>query len=231
MNHLKSFLYSLSVHALLISLGLGAYGALTIPDEKKMEISLKILTYAQPDQPITNIPPEAGPPPVPLQISPHVVEKPLLRTPVPMSAPTTPLPATVLKPAPSAAPEPIPAIVTAPTAAKVPLSEPRIVPSSPPPALNAQARYEDENLEQIRAILAERLTYPKNALRLHQQGEVIISFSLTSDKEIHGISISKSSGFELLDDAARHLIETSASALPKPSQTVRITVPIGYTIR
>lgn len=227
MNRTRPFFYSLSIHALIIALGLGAYSALHLSDEEKTKIPLKLLTYAQPDQPVINEMPEAVPP----QTPPQVIAKPLVQTPVPVPVPNTPAPVPVIKPAHPAAAEPIPVTVAAPIPTKVPAPEPRIIPPAPPPPVNVQTRYEEENLGQIRAILAERLTYPKNALRLHQQGEVIVTFNLTAEKEVHGITIIQSSGFELLDDAARRLIETSASAFPKPSQTVRVTVPIGYKIR
>lgn len=100
-----------------------------------------------------------------------------------------------------------------------------------PPVQKQQERYEEENLGRIRSILMERLTYPRNALRLKQEGEATVTFTFESDREVSQITISKSSGFDLLDEAAKNLIITSASEFPKPSKTVRISVPIAYKLR
>jgi len=120
--------------------------------------------------------------------------------------------------------EPVPAKAAAvePAAVKVP---------APPPAITVQANYEEENLGKIRALLSERLKYPKNALRLKQQGDVMIAFTLSPSGDISGLTIIKSSEFELLDEAARELILTTASVFPKPSKNVRISIPIDYKIR
>lgn len=105
------------------------------------------------------------------------------------------------------------------------------VKASAPVAQKSQETYEEENLGRIRTILMERLTYPKNALRLKQQGEATVTFTLETTREVSQITISKSSGFELLDDAARNLIQSSAGEFPKPSKSVRISVPIAYKLR
>lgn len=108
----------------------------------------------------------------------------------------------------------------------IPVAVPKV---SPPPI--AKENYEEENLGRIRSILMERLTYPKNAMRLKQQGEATVTFTLETTREVSQISITKSSGFELLDNAAKNLIESSASEFPKPSKTVRISVPVAYKLR
>ena len=115
---------------------------------------------------------------------------------------------------------------------KAPETLPVAAPKAPPPPPpKVQENYEEENLGRIRSILAERLKYPKNALRLKQQGETTVTFTLGTDRSVSQITITKSSEFELLDEAARALIESSASEFPKPSKSVRISVPIAYKIR
>lgn len=117
------------------------------------------------------------------------------------------------------------------SAAVPPKPSPVAAPEPPPPPVNVQAKYEEENLGRIRAILAQRRTYPKNALRLNQQGDVTVGFELTPSGEVENLRILHSSEFELLDNAARTLIQGCAPEFPKPSKTVRITVPISYSIR
>jgi protein TonB len=129
---------------------------------------------------------------------------------------------------------PIAPVHTEPVALKAAPPEPLIAkapPPPPPPTPNIQTLYEEENLGPIRALLAERLKYPKNALRLKQQGISIMAFTLSPSGDISAVTLVKSSDFELLDDAARTLIETTAQMFPKPSKSVRITIPIEYKIR
>lgn len=121
-----------------------------------------------------------------------------------------------------------------PISASTPISIPKAVENIPqaiPKAPKIEENYEEENLGRIRTILAERLKYPKNALRLKQQGETTVTFTIETNREVSHISVTQSSGFELLDDAAKTLIESSASLFPKPAKAVRISVPIAYKLR
>jgi len=131
--------------------------------------------------------------------------------------------------------KPTPAVAqTAPAIApiaKTPETTVQTAAKAPPPPPKTEENYEEENLGRIRAILAERLKYPKNALRLRQQGETTVTFTLDTNRDVSQITITESSGFELLDDAAKNLIESSAGLFPKPAKSVRISVPIAYKIR
>lgn len=196
--------------------------SLPIPPEK---ITLKVLLHSV--EPAARVP-EAPP----AEPSPKTVE------PIPVPKPETPRIVTPPKPHMIAQSKPtvptspeIPTVIPSATAPKPPEAAPAAVPKAPPPPPKAQENYEEENLGRIRAILAERLKYPKNALRLKQQGEVSVTFTLGTNRDVSQITISQSSGFELLDEAARSLIENSANEFPKPSKSVRITVPIAYKLR
>jgi periplasmic protein TonB len=63
------------------------------------------------------------------------------------------------------------------------------------------------------------------------QGEVRIAFTLGADGSVEDIKIIEGSGFDLLDEDARTLIEKTASKFPKPSKSVRISVPLSYVLR
>lgn len=229
MNRFRPFLTSLGVHALLIALGVSAYTA--VRTQEPLVVPLRLLTQPPQSTPSPRESEPSAPVPIPepsRQIVKESTPKPVAKTPLPVAAPQVPITAS----APAAA-------VIAPLTPAEPAVIPKAPPKNelrseappPPPPVSVQERYEEENLAQIRSILIERLVYPKNALRLHQQGEVVVTFSLTPDKEVKTITVTKSSEFELLDDAAVKLITSSASSFPKPSKTVRITVPIGYKIR
>jgi protein TonB len=68
------------------------------------------------------------------------------------------------------------------------------------------------------------------AQKLRMQGDVRVSFSLDNDGKVSNIKVIGSSGFDILDEDAVSLIEKTASRFPKPSESVRISVPLSYTL-
>jgi periplasmic protein TonB len=217
------FLLSIGIHLTLIALLFGAMNVVrkTIPVTQE-KIRIKILQSLEPTITHTVIQP---PLPIPKKSEP-IIPKPVQSLPspkkplIPENKPMTEEPQ-MDHPAPPT-PTAIPKIANVvPTVAQ---------PKTPPP-VQIEERYEEDNLGRIRTILIKRLKYPKNALRLHQQGEITITFNLGIDKEISQISITQSSGFELLDDAAIKLIEASAYEFPTPTKSVRISVPISYKLQ
>lgn len=196
--------------------------ALPIPPEK---ITLKILLH--PTEPTESVPETTPSEPLPKTAEPIPVPKPEIPRII-----TPPKPHVIAQSKPTIpTPQNIPTVTPPAALPKTPEAAAAAAPKAPPPPPQAQENYEEENLGRIRAILAERLKYPKNALRLKQQGETSITFTLGTNREVSQITITQSSGFELLDDAARSLIENSANEFPKPSKSVRITVPIAYKLR
>ncbi len=230
MRNTNAFFISLGLHLSLAALMVGALSAVhksaPVPEDK---IALNLLT--------TRLPVPEFPTPAPRE-QPTVPPKVLQ----PIVKPQTPQ--TVFQPK-KAATEQIkpltnPQMQTPPAAPSAPALLSAKAPEQPiqPPAAKAapstpkpQEHYEDENLGRIRTILMEKLVYPKNAQRLKQQGEAVVTFTLEPNREVSQITITKSSGFDLLDDAAKTLIETSASEFPKPQKSVRISLPIAYKLR
>jgi len=220
-HYSRSLGASLSLHVLVLAIAWGTFNTLktTTSTEKRVAVSLR--TYlpqsaSEQPAPVVPAPPAAAQPqpPKPLAVS-KVPERPspVQTKSAAVAAPAVPTPST---PALKAAP---PAVAAEPVRKEVK--------AAPPPEKN----YEEENLGQIRTILAERLKYPKNALRLKQQGEVKLTFTLHPSKEVSALSVIQSSGFEMLDNAARDLILATSDEFPKPSKPVQITVPIGYKLR
>lgn len=89
----------------------------------------------------------------------------------------------------------------------------------------------NDHLGEIKMILAQNLQYPKMAQKLKMQGDVKIAFLLERDGSITNIKVVESSGYDLLDRDAVELIEKTASKFPKPTQSVRISVPLSYVLR
>ncbi len=226
MHTANPFLLSVGIHLTLAALIIGAlsvvYKTVPIAPEK---IALKILM--QPPMYEASVP-MAQPKQQPLQ-------KNIQSAPIPVVSrvmPQTKKPALEqTKPIATVPQQSIPVFTAPAVTSKIPDAIPATVPKASPPQPTKAENCEEENLGRIRTILMERLTYPKNALRLKQQGEAIVTFTLESNREVSHISISKSSDFELLDDAAKNLIIHSASEFPKPSKAVQISVPISYKLR
>lgn len=155
---------------------------------------------------------------LPAPKTPNDIKPPIIQPGPPLQAPI--------------ASQPVPVASTVPkTAESSDATTKKTVPIPSAPLAKVEENYEDNHLGEIRSILAQRLKYPKNARRLNQQGEVSVTFTLSQHAEVSQIVISKSSSFDLLDDAARDLIVSSSSEFPKPAKTVRITVPISYILR
>lgn len=224
----KSFFLSIGIHFGLAVLLIGIFSAAQKNlSDSPQKIKLKLLLDTSFPEPAASPLPQPKQPvqKLPAQPIPHQQPKisPQMKTAVPPKA---------VQPSPVTAPQPIPT-VTAPLqkpTETIPVSTPK-APPPPPPAPKVEENYEEENLGKIRSILAERLKYPKNALRLKQQGECIVTFTLEPSREVNQIRITQSSGFDMLDDAAKELIETSSSEFPKPKKSVRISVPILYKLR
>jgi len=214
------FFLSVTIHLTLAALIIGAASVvqktMPIPPEK---ISLKILMNTPESAPRIPVIPQHTKPlqqPVEPSLQPKQpqIPQPLITQVLVPSKPTI------------TAPQPTPQPASVKAVEPAPITPPKV---SPPPKV--EENYAEENLGRIRTILSERLKYPKNAVRLKQQGESTLTFTLGTDREVSQITITQSSGFELLDDAAKELIEISASEFPKPKKAVRISVPIAYKLR
>ncbi|MFA6145654.1 MAG: energy transducer TonB [Sulfurimonas sp.] len=93
---------------------------------------------------------------------------------------------------------------------------------------NSGSEFLNAHLGEIRGLLLQNFRYPKEAQKRKMQGKVKVSFLLSSDGSVDNIKVVESSGFEVLDDDAVYLIERTASTFPKPTKSVRITVPLEY---
>jgi protein TonB len=195
-----------------------------IPKPLKIHISSFVTPAVQRPSPTIVIPSPVVPKkqiitpvqkPTPL---PSVVVKPLLSK-------TTPV-TTVARPTPQIVPI---SPVQAPAATVVETSKaPVAVPPSPP--VNVEKDFLNAHLGEIRGLLLQNLKYPKMAQKLKMQGDVRVAFTLDADGSVGNIKVIESSGFEILDEDAVALIEKTASKFPKPSKSVRISVPLSYVL-
>lgn len=86
-------------------------------------------------------------------------------------------------------------------------------------------------LGEIKQITQQHLIYPKNAILLKQQGEVVVQFFLSKDGNVSELTIIKSSEYDLLDKTALNIIKSASSSFPKPSRNMRVKIPIKFDIK
>ena len=177
----------------------------------------------------------------------HVPETPGAPEP-PAPEPTPVVPPIAAPPEPVMTPEPspTPAVEPAPPAAEMsasstapatPVPEPRrTVSSRPAPAKKTSGSHGISGLPTTaRPRYRSNPTpeYPAEARRLGQQGLVLIGVEVGADGHAHGLTLKRSSGYRLLDDAAmqavrRWLFEPARTGgLPVAS---RADVPVKFSL-
>lgn len=81
--------------------------------------------------------------------------------------------------------------------------------------------------------LRRSLRYPREAKRERIRGDVVVSFTVTANGGVSNIRIARSSGFQILDDAARDAVRRAAPFPPIPANAGRsrwpFSVPLGFT--
>jgi protein TonB len=90
--------------------------------------------------------------------------------------------------------------------------------------------YLDRNFDYIRRKIQEYLRYPAVAVRMGWQGMVTLRFILQKDGNVEGISVTQSSGFNILDENAKKAVKKAAPFSPPPFP-LEITLPVDYRLR
>ena len=229
-SQLRPLFYSLFIHIFLLGLFIFAF-TYTPKKESVTSVRLQMISLSSPSGPSLPKKQTSTQPAKEIKSIPVQKVTPITPTPVIQKA-LTPAPTT--QPTPTVTPQPIarPSI-TVPTA--IPLSPPTETPKTVHqpivPSINTEKEFLDAHLGEIRALLIQNLKYPKNAQRLKMQGEVRVSFRLKSDGSVENIEVLKSSGFEILDEDAKALINHTAPQFPKPTKSVSLSIPLSYLLR
>lgn len=230
MNRKKVYPLGISLFIHIFALGIFLlWLSQDVPKKSPEPLKIHISSMVTPAT-VTPVLPAAKP-----VVPPKEIPKPVQKTtPIPLPTVPKPLPSKtaptvaapiVSRPAPPAPPQ---QIIPAPKAIEAPKAPPA---PPPPPPLNVEKEFLNAHLGEIRGLLVQNLKYPKMAQKLKMQGEVRIAFSLGTDGSVENVKVVESSGFEILDEDAVSLIEKTASKFPKPSKSVRITVPLSYVLR
>ncbi len=194
----------------------------------------------EPPKPEPKPEPKVEPKPLP-KPEPKKVEKPKAE---PKKVEKKPLPKPEPRPEPKIEPkvEPTPA-TTAPSPAATPAP---VVNSNLPannksiaaaPAqkvaqeLNLSNAQSDEDFSKVIAAVKKHKNYPNNARRMKHQGVVEVRFLLKTDGSIDELKVTKSSGFESLDNGALENVKKASSEFPKPKEARYLRFPIAFTLR
>lgn len=186
-------------------------------------------------------PPAPPPPPEPPKPEPKKIEKP---KPEPKKVEKKPLPKPEPRPEPKTEPkvEPKPAITApAPTATPAPVVNSNLpannksIASAPAQKvaqeLNLANAQSDEDFSKVIAAVKKHKNYPSNARRMRHQGVVEVRFLLKTDGSIDELKVTKSSGFESLDNGALENVKKASSEFPKPKEARYLRFPIAFTLR
>ena len=97
--------------------------------------------------------------------------------------------------------------------------------------LNLANAQSDEDFSKVIAAVKKHKNYPSNARRMRHQGVVEVRFLLKTDGSIDELKVSKSSGFESLDNGALENVKKASSEFPKPKEARYLRFPIAFTLR
>ncbi len=198
----------------------------------------------EPPKPEPKPEPKIEPKPLP-KPEPKKIEKP---KPEPKKVEKKPLPKPEPRPEPKIEPkvepkpEPTPA-VTAPALIATPApavnsnlpANNKSIASAPAQKvaqeLNLSNAQSDEDFSKVIAAVKKHKSYPNNARRMKHQGVVEVRFLLKTDGSIDELKVTKSSGFESLDNGALENVKKASSEFPKPKEARYLRFPIAFTLR
>ena len=194
----------------------------------------------EPPKPEPKPEPKVEPKPLP-KPEPKKIEKP---KPEPKKVEKKPLPKPEPRPEPKIEPkvEPKPAITApAPAATPAPVVNSNLpannksIASAPAQKvaqeLNLSNAQSDEDFSKVIAAVKKHKSYPSNARRMKHQGVVEVRFLLKTDGSIDELKVTKSSGFESLDNGALENVKKASSEFPKPKEARYLRFPIAFTLR
>ena len=97
--------------------------------------------------------------------------------------------------------------------------------------LNLSNAQSVEDFSKVIAAVKKHKSYPNNARRMKHQGVVEVRFLLKTDGSIDELKVTKSSGFESLDNGALENVKKASSEFPKPKEARYLRFPIAFTLR
>lgn len=194
----------------------------------------------EPPKPEPKPEPKVEPKPMP-KPEPKKIERP---KPEPKKVEKKPLPKPEPHPEPKTEPkvEPTPAVTApAPVATPAPVvntnlpANNKLIAAAPAQKvaqeLNLSNAQSDEDFSKVIAAVKKHKSYPNNARRMKHQGVVEVRFLLKTDGSIDELKVTKSSGFESLDNGALENVKKASSEFPKPKEARYLRFPIAFTLK
>lgn len=242
-THAPAFLISVLIHlALLLFFVFVGVSLLPRqgPPEETLAISLRMF-QPPPPAPVVQAPESElaplPPPPEPvIEVPPEPVEQP--------QPPPKPEPRPRQRPQRVVKPKPSPPIPTEQAKEEVSLvaveqkqkQQKEVTPDPPPMADESLLRRVEEAYKNALRLAIERHKgYPRRAIRLRQEGEATVGFTIRRDGSITDLRVVESSGSALLDRAAQEAVRQVDGRLPIPEEIERetwvFTLPINYALR
>jgi protein TonB len=159
--------------------------------------------------------------------------------PPPLAPPPAPRPAVVRKPPPEIKPEaPVEALVAENyvPAEALPAEAETAAPQTGPARRSEAAGssevsdYVRRNYDYIQRRIRDALRYPALARREGIQGAVQVAFIIHTDGSLSSLKLRKSSGYEVLDQAALEAVR-KAAPFRKPPEEAKLVLPVTFTLR
>jgi protein TonB len=97
-------------------------------------------------------------------------------------------------------------------------------------SIDIEREYLKINQAKIRDAIARNQRYPASAIKMNYEGICTIIFRLHPSGKVDSIKIVESSGFTSIDKSAIQAVEDAALEMPKPLNSVSITIPIEYKL-
>jgi protein TonB len=93
-----------------------------------------------------------------------------------------------------------------------------------------QDAWRDAIRSELRRTVEKNKVYPDRAKRMNWQGKVDLSFRVFEDGTIRDVRVAKSSGFQVLDDAARDLLKKLRLSY-RPVEKMQLELAVEYRLQ
>lgn len=103
-------------------------------------------------------------------------------------------------------------------------------PETPGAAAGGQDAWRDAVRSELRRTVEKHKVYPDRAKRMNWEGKVDLSFRVFEDGTIRDIKVVRSSGFQVLDDAARDLLKKLRVSY-RPVEKMRLELAVEYRLQ
>ncbi len=84
--------------------------------------------------------------------------------------------------------------------------------------------------KQVHSLVRDNFSYPRSAMVRKEQGQATVKVSMSADGNITGVTLTKSSGSEILDREAVRIAQKVRRLPTPPSGTTSVSLPIAFRL-